>query len=90
MKNPDFRVRELVPLPEIPRVDMHCSETTDDEGPRNARRVGESPSGGVAAANAIANATGVRLLNLLSTPERVCRALHGRTPKLFWKPWNAP
>ena len=42
-----------------------------------------------AAANAIANATGVRMFELPFTPEKVYRALHGQMPKLYWKPWRA-
>ena len=39
-------------------------------------------------ANAIRNATGVRMFELPFTPEKVYRALHGLTPKLYWKPWR--
>jgi xanthine dehydrogenase molybdenum-binding subunit len=57
---------------------VHFIETMDGEGPQGAKGVGEAPAICVAAAtaNAIANATGVRIRELPFTPEKVYRALH--------------
>ncbi|MCK9382665.1 MAG: xanthine dehydrogenase family protein molybdopterin-binding subunit [Sulfuritalea sp.] len=91
MKNPNFRDYKLVTAPEIPEMDISFIESMDGEGPQGAKGVGEAPSICIAAAtaNAIANATGVRMFELPFTPERVYRTLHGQTPKLYWKPWKA-
>ena len=50
----------------------------DGEGPQGAKGVGEAPAICIAAAtaNAIYNATGVRIYELPFTPEKVYRALH--------------
>jgi len=63
----------------------------DGEGPQGAKGVGEAPAicMAAAAANALANATGVRMFELPFTPEKVYRALHGQMPKLYWKSWRA-
>jgi xanthine dehydrogenase molybdenum-binding subunit len=91
MKNPNFRDYKLVTAPEIPEMDIAFIESMDGEGPQGAKGVGEAPSicMAAAAANAIANATGVRMFELPFTPEKVYRALHGQMPKLYWKPWRA-
>jgi len=91
MKNPNFRDYKLVTAPEIPEMDIAFIESMDGEGPQGAKGVGEAPSicMAAAAANAIANATGTRLFELPFTPEKVYRALHGQTPKRYWKPWRA-
>jgi CO/xanthine dehydrogenase Mo-binding subunit len=77
MKNPAFRDYKLVTAPEIPEMDIHFIETMDGEGPQGAKGVGEAPAICVAAAtaNAIYNATGVRIYELPFTPEKVYRAL---------------
>ncbi|MDP2132110.1 MAG: molybdopterin-dependent oxidoreductase, partial [Sulfuritalea sp.] len=91
MKNPNFRDYKLVTAPEIPEMDIVFIESMDGEGPQGAKGVGEAPAicMAAAAANAIANATGIRMFELPFTPEKVYRALHGQTPKLYWKPWRA-
>ena len=91
MKNPNFRDYKLVTAPEIPEMDITFIESMDGEGPQGAKGVGEAPAICMAAAtaNAIANATGVRIFELPFTPEKVYRALHGQTPKRYWKPWKA-
>jgi xanthine dehydrogenase molybdenum-binding subunit len=78
VRNPAFRDYKLVTAPEIPEMDVHFIETMDGEGPQGAKGVGEAPAICVAAAtaNAIANATGVRIRELPFTPEKVYRALH--------------
>ena len=77
VKNPAFRDYKLVTAPEIPEMDIHFIETMDGEGPQGAKGVGEAPAICVAAAtaNAIYNATGVRIYELPFTPEKVYRAL---------------
>jgi xanthine dehydrogenase molybdenum-binding subunit len=82
VRNPNFRDYKLITAPEIPRMDISFVETMDGEGPQGAKGVGEAPAICVAAAvaNAIANATGVRVTSLPFTPERVYRALHGALP----------
>jgi len=80
MLNPNFRDYKLVTAPEIPEMDIDFVESMDGEGPQGAKGVGEAPAICIAAAtaNAIHNATGVRITSLPFTPERVYRALHGR------------
>jgi xanthine dehydrogenase molybdenum-binding subunit len=88
MRNPSFRDYKLVTAPEIPKIDVTFIETMDGEGPHGAKGVGEAPAICIAAAtaNAIHNATGVRMYELPFTPERVYRALRGRSERPTWKP----
>lgn len=88
MRNPNFRDYKLVTAPEIPEMDISFIESMDGEGPQGAKGVGEAPAICIAAAtaNAIYNATGVRLYDLPFTPERVYRALHGSSKKPHWQP----
>lgn len=83
VRNPNFRDYKLVTAPEIPAMDISFIETMDGEGPQGAKGVGEAPAICIAAAtaNAIANATGVRITTLPFTPERVYRALRGALPE---------
>lgn len=78
VRNPGFRDYKLVTAPEIPEMDVRFIETMDGEGPQGAKGVGEAPAICIAAAtaNAIYNATGVRIMALPFTPEKVYRALH--------------
>ncbi len=89
-RNPNFRDYKLVTAPEIPEMDISFIESMDGEGPQGAKGVGEAPAICIAAAaaNAIYNATGVRIYDLPFTPERVYRALHGKAEKPYWKPWK--
>jgi xanthine dehydrogenase molybdenum-binding subunit len=82
VRNPNFRDYKLVTAPEIPEMDISFVESMDGEGPQGAKGVGEAPAICIAAAvaNAIENATGVRITSLPFTPERVYRALHGVLP----------
>ncbi len=82
IRNPNFRDYKLVTAPEIPEMDIAFIESMDGEGPQGAKGVGEAPAICIAAAtaNAIHNATGVRITSLPFTPERVYRALHGALP----------
>ena len=88
MRNPNFRDYKLVTAPEIPEMDISFVETMDGEGPQGAKGVGEAPAICVAAAvaNAIYNATGVRIYALPFTPENVYRALHGHAQAPIWNP----
>ena len=88
MRNPNFRDYKLVTAPEIPEMDISFVESMDGEGPQGAKGVGEAPAICVAAAvaNAIYNATGVRIYALPFTPENVYRALHGRAKPPTWNP----
>ena len=90
-RNPNFRDYKLVTAPEIPEMDIAFIESMDGEGPKGAKGVGEAPAICVAAAtaNAIYNATGVRICGLPFTPERVYRALHGKGEKLYLAPEQA-
>jgi xanthine dehydrogenase molybdenum-binding subunit len=86
VRNPNFRDYKLVTAPEIPEMDVSFIETMDGEGPQGAKGVGEAPAICIAAAmaNAIYNATGVRMTALPFTPERVYRALRGAAAPLEW------
>jgi xanthine dehydrogenase molybdenum-binding subunit len=88
VRNPSFRDYKLVTAPEIPEMDLAFIETMDGEGPQGAKGVGEAPAICIAAAtaNAICNATGVRLYELPFTPEKVYRALEGVAPQVAWRP----
>lgn len=84
IRNPNFRDYKLVTAPEIPEMDISFIESMDGEGPQGAKGVGEAPAICIAAAtaNAIHNATGVRIYGLPFTPERVYRALNGKADDL--------
>ena len=86
VRNPNFRDYKLVTAPEIPEMDISFIETMDGEGPQGAKGVGEAPAICIAAAvaNAIYNATGVRMTALPFTPENVYRALHGAAKAPAW------
>jgi xanthine dehydrogenase molybdenum-binding subunit len=83
IRNPAFRDYKLVTAPEIPEMDIRFVETMDGEGPQGAKGVGEAPAICIAAAtaNAIENATGVRIHELPFTPEKVYRALRAARGK---------
>lgn len=63
---------------EMPELETILVETIDPTGPFGAKAVAEIPMDGIApaVANAVFNATGVRLRQIPLTPERVWRALH--------------
>ena len=86
VRNPNFRDYKLVTAPEIPEIDISFIETMDGEGPQGAKGVGEAPAICVAAAvaNAIYNATGVRITALPFTPENVYRALRSNAQPPTW------
>ena len=75
----DYRVPTFTDMPEV--FETIIIENGDGPGPYGAKGVGE---GGIVAvapavANALHNATGVRIRDLPLTPERVWRALESRS-----------
>ena len=66
---------------EMPQLDVIFVETYEPSGPFGAKAVAEIPKDGVAPAiaSAIYDATGVMIRQIPFTPERVWRALHGKT-----------
>jgi CO/xanthine dehydrogenase Mo-binding subunit len=75
--NPNFTDYKLCTSTDIPELGVSFVETHDPAGPFGAKGIGESPMIPVAAAiaNAVYNATGVRMTELPLTPERVLRKL---------------
>jgi putative selenate reductase molybdopterin-binding subunit len=71
----DYRILNTA---DMPPLETYLVETDDSAGPFGAGSVLEVALAGVApaVANAVADATGVRLRRLPLTPERVLRALH--------------
>ena len=65
---------------QVPAVDIEMHEYPSEHGPFGAKGIGEPPiiPGAAAIANAIHDATGVRLTRLPMTAERVWRALRER------------
>ena len=63
--------------PQVPHIEAVLVEIPSPEGPFGARGVGEPPiiPGGGAVANAIFDATGVRINQIPATPERLLNAL---------------
>ncbi|MEK7468670.1 MAG: xanthine dehydrogenase family protein molybdopterin-binding subunit [Planctomycetota bacterium] len=79
MQNGFFLDYRMPGLRDIPEIETVLVETNDPEGPFGAKGIGEAPIVpiGPAIANAIADATGVRMREFPMTPERVWRALRG-------------
>ncbi len=79
MANANFLDYRMPGPQDLPRIEPVIVETNDPSGPFGAKGIGEPPLVPVAAAvaNAIADATGVRLRELPMTTERVWRALRG-------------
>ena len=77
LKNPCFRDYKLVTAPEMPKLEMHFIESNCAEGPYGAKGVSELPTIVIAPAiaNALFNATGVRIFNPPLSPEKVARAI---------------
>ena len=72
-----FERFKLMTTQDLPELDLSFIETNDPAGPYGAKGVGESPLIPVAPAiaNAVYNATGVRIRQLPLTPERVLSRL---------------
>jgi xanthine dehydrogenase molybdenum-binding subunit len=75
--NPTFTDYKLMTSQELPELNISFVETCDPAGPYGAKGIAESPMIPVAAAiaNAVYNATGVRMNELPMTPERVLTKL---------------
>ncbi len=75
--NPYFRDYKLATALDMPKVDVILVETNDPAGPFGAKGLGEAGAicTAPAIANALFNATGVRIKSLPLTPERVLEAL---------------
>lgn len=82
--NPSFTDYKLFTMVEAPLVRPLLIETIDPNGAYGAKGVGETPRicPSPAVANAIHDATGTRMKQLPMTPERVFRAMKGRTDGL--------
>ena len=80
MANENFLDYRMPGPRDAPPIETVLVETNDPSGPFGAKGIGEPPisRGAPASANAIADATGVRLRELPMTPERVWRALRAR------------
>ncbi len=78
LKNPSFRDYRLITAPEMPELEMHFIESDCAEGPYGAKGVSELPTIVIAPAiaNALYNATGVRIFDPPMSPEKVARAIH--------------
>jgi xanthine dehydrogenase molybdenum-binding subunit len=78
--NPGFLDYKLLTAPDMPEVLITLIETVDEAGPFGAKGLGEAGTIPISAAvaNAVKDATGVRLTELPMTPERVYRALRRR------------
>ncbi|MCD6733106.1 MAG: xanthine dehydrogenase family protein molybdopterin-binding subunit [Burkholderiaceae bacterium] len=78
LRNPSFRDYKLITAPEMPELEMHFIESDCAEGPYGAKGISELPTIVIAPAiaNALYNATGVRIFDPPMTPETVARAIH--------------
>ncbi|MCZ2414194.1 MAG: xanthine dehydrogenase family protein molybdopterin-binding subunit, partial [Burkholderiales bacterium] len=78
LRNPSFRDYKLITAPEMPPIEMHFIESDCAEGPYGAKGIAELPTIVIAPAiaNALYNATGVRIFDPPMTPETVARAIH--------------
>jgi putative selenate reductase molybdopterin-binding subunit len=77
MVNPAFGPYKIYRADEMPELEVILVQTVEPSGPFGAKAIAEIPKDGVAPAlaNAIYNATGVRIRNIPFTPERVWTAL---------------
>jgi putative selenate reductase molybdopterin-binding subunit len=77
MVNPAFGPYKIYQADEMPELEVILVQTVEPSGPFGAKAIAEIPKDGVAPAlaNAIYNATGVRIRNIPFTPERVWTAL---------------
>ena len=75
--NPGLRTYRIPAAKDAPPMEIFLVEKADPYGPFGAKGIGEIGTNctAPAIANAVANATGVRLRQLPMTPERVWRAL---------------
>jgi len=78
LKNACFRDYKLITATEMPPLDLHFIESDCAEGPYGAKGVSELPTIVIApaVANALYNATGVRIFEPPMSPEKVARAIY--------------
>jgi CO/xanthine dehydrogenase Mo-binding subunit len=79
-----FRQYHIPAWADLPRTEVLFADTSDNLGPFGAKSMSESPYNPVAPAlaNAVADATGVRVRELPLQPDRVFRALLAAREKL--------
>ena len=77
VRNPNFRDYKVPTAPEIPEIDLHFIESDSKTGPLGAKGIAELPTIVIApaVANALYNATGVRIFDPPMSPETVARAI---------------
>ncbi len=77
IRNPNLRYYRIPTAADVPPMEVHLVESPDPHGPFGAKGVGEITTNCIAPAiaNAIAQATGIRLTKLPMTPERVWQQL---------------
>ena len=77
MINASFGPYKIYRADEMPEMDVILVQTMEPTGPFGAKAIAEIPKDGVAPAmaNAIFDATGVRIRDIPFTPERVWQAL---------------
>jgi xanthine dehydrogenase molybdenum-binding subunit len=92
LKNACFRDYKLITAPEMPPLDLHFIESNCAEGPYGAKGISELPTIVIAPAiaNALYNATGVRIFNPPMSPETVARAIHERRAQISAGKVSAP
>ncbi len=75
--NPTFRYYRIPAFADAPRTDVLFAETVDAFGPLGAKSAAEAPFNPVtpALANAIRDATGVRMRSLPIAPDRLYAAI---------------
>lgn len=80
LKNACFRDYKLITATEMPPLDLHFIESRCSEGPYGAKGISELPTIVIApaVANALYNATGIRIFEPPMSPEKVARAIHDR------------
>jgi CO/xanthine dehydrogenase Mo-binding subunit len=80
MVNPQFSTYLIPTARDVPPIKALIVERPTEVGPYGAKGFGEQPLMGIApaVANAVFNATGVRVREIPLTPERVWRALGGQ------------
>jgi CO/xanthine dehydrogenase Mo-binding subunit len=81
--NPSLTTYLMPMAADMPPIENILVEVPTEAGPFGARAVAEPPGFGppAAIANAIADATGVRLKELPLSAEKILRALHGEPPE---------
>lgn len=77
MLNPNFANYMVLTALDMPSIEVGLVETYEPTGPFGAKGMSELPISGTAPAiaNAIYNATGVRLFDVPMIPEKVFKAL---------------